>query len=126
MPLPARLGSFNRRIPNPLIGMVAGRVPPLAIVEHVGRRSGRMHRTPVLAFPADGGWVIALVYGVGTDWVRNVMVADGCTLERAGSRIRLRRPRVLDGDASERHLPGPVPVALRALRAGQYLFLDPA
>jgi deazaflavin-dependent oxidoreductase (nitroreductase family) len=109
-----------------LIRTIAGRLPPLAIVEHIGRRSGRVYRTPVLAFRAGDAWVIALTYGSDTDWVRNVLGACGCTLEHGGNRLALRTPRVIVADAVPHGLPGPVRVALRALRVTEYLFFSPA
>jgi len=34
--------------------------PPLAVVQHVGRTSGRRYRTPILAFPSPKGIVIPM------------------------------------------------------------------
>jgi hypothetical protein len=48
---------INRAFTNPAMRTIAGRVPPLAIVQHLGRRSGQSYRTPVLAFPTDEGYV---------------------------------------------------------------------
>jgi len=50
----------------------------MGLVVHRGRRSGRVYDTPVLVFPADDGYVIALTYGPDTDWIRNVLAAGGC------------------------------------------------
>jgi deazaflavin-dependent oxidoreductase (nitroreductase family) len=96
VPLPAALARFNRRVTNPLTRSIAGRVPPLAIVVHRGRRSGREYRTPVLAFPSSDRVLIALTYGAGTDWVRNVLAAGGCDLEWRGRSLPLGRPEVVD------------------------------
>jgi len=42
----------NRVFTNPLMGTFAWLVPPLAVVHHAGRKSGRPYRTPVVAFKA--------------------------------------------------------------------------
>jgi hypothetical protein len=52
MQLPQGLARFNRHVTNPIQRMWAGWLPPFAILEHVGRRSGTPYRTPVNAFNA--------------------------------------------------------------------------
>jgi hypothetical protein len=49
MELPHRLARFNRRVTNPVHRLWAGWAPTYAIIEHVGRRSGKPYRTPVNA-----------------------------------------------------------------------------
>src|ERR671912_3039229 len=63
MAVSATLARLNRRAINPLVRAFAGRLPPLALVIHRGRVSGRVYRTPVLAFPADDRFLVALFYG---------------------------------------------------------------
>jgi hypothetical protein len=47
-----RLARFNRRLPNRVIGTIAGRrLSPVAFMVHQGRSSGRQYRTPVLPLP---------------------------------------------------------------------------
>jgi hypothetical protein len=38
----------NRVFTNPLMGIFAWIVPPLAVVHHVGRKSGRPYRTAAM------------------------------------------------------------------------------
>src|SRR5919198_2640586 len=92
MPLPKTLARITRRITNPITRRFAGCLPPFAIVEHRGRRSGRQYRTPVFAFPATGGWVVALTYGARADWVENVLAAGGCPLKGRGRGRELTSP----------------------------------
>jgi deazaflavin-dependent oxidoreductase (nitroreductase family) len=96
MALPVWLARFNRRVTNPILGRVAGRVPPFAFVVHRGRKSGREYRTPVMAFAAGDRVVIALTYGAETDWVRNVLAAGGCGLVSGGRESRLDHPEIID------------------------------
>src|SRR6266542_2523245 len=95
MPIPRVVARFNRYVTNPLARLVAGWLPPFAVVLHLGRRSGYEHRTPVWAFPKDDGFVVALTYGAESDWVLNVVKAGGCRLLRAGKLVRMVNPRVV-------------------------------
>ncbi len=124
MPLSRRIARFNRRVTNPIARRIAGRVPPFVIVSHRGRRSGKTYRTPVMAFREhDGGYVIALTYGPGTDWVRNVLAAEGCDLVRGGKTGRLTQPLLVDAADPPDELPVPVRWVLRGLNVRAYLRL---
>jgi deazaflavin-dependent oxidoreductase (nitroreductase family) len=120
-----RLARFNRRLFNPAVRTFAGRRGlPVAVVEHRGRRSGRRYRTPVLAFRVDGGWVIALLYGADRDWVRNVLAAGSCVLERGGRRVELIDARVLDASDGMALVPLLMRPSLRLLRVTRFLRLS--
>src|SRR5918995_6497509 len=95
--LPRRLARFNRRVANPIVRLVAGRVPPLAVVHHTGRSSGRRYRTPVVAFARGDAVVIALVYGRGSDWVRNVGATGGARITRRGRSEAFVEPQIARG-----------------------------
>lgn len=124
MPLSPRIARFNRRVTNPIARLAAGRVPPLAIVVHMGRRSGRTYRTPVMAFRGrGGGYLIALTYGPDTDWVRNVVTAQGCDLVRRGKTLRLTDPRLTEMLDPPDDLAPPVRGILRRLQVTMYLQL---
>ena len=114
----------NRAVTNPLMGMVAGIVPPLAIVHHSGRKSGRPYRTPVLAFPYAKGLVTPLPYGTDTDWCLNVLEAGDCTLETFGRRIAVSNPRIVGADVALPLLPAALRTALRAANLPGYLVVD--
>ena len=107
MPLPRWIARFNRHVTNRLIGPVAPYLPHFGVVVHTGRRTHRSYRAPVNVFPRDGGYVIALTYGPGSDWVRNVLAAGGCTLETRGRTFRLTRPRLIH-DEQRRAVPAPL------------------
>jgi deazaflavin-dependent oxidoreductase (nitroreductase family) len=85
---------------NPGAIMLARRWPNarVAIVEHRGRRSGRIYRVPVEARRApDGGFIIPLTWGEDTDWFRNVRAAGGCGLHWHGTRYALVDPEIVSG-----------------------------
>ena len=123
MPAPRGLARFNRRFTNRLWLKVAGHLPGFAIVSHVGRTSGRLYRTPVNAFRTDGGYTIALTYGSGSDWVRNVLAAGGCEIQTRGRRMRLVDPR-LGTDRSAAWAPSPVRLGLNLVHAPEYVRLS--
>jgi deazaflavin-dependent oxidoreductase (nitroreductase family) len=96
-----------------VFGPLAGRVPPFAVVEHVGRRSGRRYRTVLWAFPRGADMVVVLTYGPSADWVRNVLAASSCRVKWAGRWRQMVSPEVVDGPAARRLVPGLLRLPLR-------------
>ncbi len=124
MPLPRALARFNRRATNKILGPLAHVTPPWAIVVHRGRRSGREYRTPVWAFRTKKGFVIALTYGPGTEWVKNVLAGGGAHLVARRESHHLSEPRVIHGEEGKEIMPAVIRPALRALRVDDYLLLQ--
>lgn len=121
MPIPAAIAKANRRVTNPVLGRLAGRVPPFAMVEHRGRKSGRTYRTPVFAFERDGVVTIALTYGSGVDWLANARAAGGCGLTFRRRRLRLGAPRELDTAAGMDRMPGLIQLGLTAMAVREFV-----
>ena len=124
MHLPHFLRRVNRAVTNPLMRTFAWWVPPLAVVHHVGRTSGRPYRTPVLAFPWAKGLVIPMTYGRDVEWARNLLAAHGGEIEQRGRRVALRNPRIVAFGAAETHLPAGLRPVFRAMDLPGYLLLD--
>jgi deazaflavin-dependent oxidoreductase (nitroreductase family) len=122
VPLPRALARFNRRVTNPVLWPLVGRLPGFGHVVHVGRRSGRVRRTPVLAFRAGDRVVFALTYGPATEWARNVLVAGGCRFRSGYGELQLTAPRRFV-DPSGRAVPFVVRPILRILGARDFLEL---
>lgn len=120
MPLPVTLARFNRVVTNRLMRPLAAHLPFLAVVEHRGRRSGRLYRTPVNVFVDDDRYRFALTYGTGVDWLRNVRAAGGCTVITRGRTVSLTNPRP-GHDPAAAWAPTPVRWVLTTLGAGDYL-----
>jgi deazaflavin-dependent oxidoreductase (nitroreductase family) len=114
---------MNRRVFNPVVRTFAGRLPPLALAVHRGRRSGREYRTPVMAFQEGDGYVVTLPYGAERDWVLNVLADGGCTLVRRGRHHRLTASGVLDQREGLPLMPRPTRPVLRLLGVTQFLQL---
>ena len=123
MPLPRWLARFNRRVTNPILGVVARRVPPFAILRHRGRVSGKVYETPIMVFRRDGVAVIALTYGSGADWVRNVIAAGSCELVVRGAATAWIAPTVVHTSEVTDRLPLVVRFALRLVRSDEFLWL---
>jgi deazaflavin-dependent oxidoreductase (nitroreductase family) len=120
-----RLARFNRRVPNRVIGKIAGRrLSPVAYMLHRGRRSGRQYRTPVMPLALGDGFLVSLPYGADRDWVRNVVAAGRCTLLRGGRRFELTDPRLLDAAGAAPLLPAALRPALRAVPRIRFMRLS--
>ncbi|MGI5130018.1 nitroreductase/quinone reductase family protein [Pseudonocardia sp. CA-107938] len=63
---------FHRRIANPLVRPLAGRIPGLCLLETVGRRSGKARRTPVGGRIIDGRFWMVSDHGGASQYVRNI------------------------------------------------------
>ncbi len=125
MHLPYWLRRVNRVFTNRILGRVAWLVPPLALVRHVGRRSGRDYASPVIGFGNADGFVIPMTYGRDVDWARNLMAAQRATVVQGGRTWRFEHVRVADGAVASPRLPPLVrPLLLRGRLPG-YVLLDP-
>jgi deazaflavin-dependent oxidoreductase (nitroreductase family) len=122
--IPYFMRRVNRVFTNPVLGTIAWIVPPLAIVHHVGRRSGRRYQTPVVAFRSAGGFVIPMTYGRDVDWGRNLRAAGSGELVQMGRRFRIRNPRIVDGGQAKARLPAVVRPVLLAARFPGYVLVD--
>ena len=118
--MPPWLPAFNRRVTNRIQGIYAPYLPPLAVVVHVGRTSGRVYTTPVTAQLYDGKVAIALPYSARAQWVRNLQAAGGGEMIRRGRRLRFTHPRVVT-DADTETLP---PLMARLVRRMPILLAD--
>ena len=83
---------------NPLMVRFAGHRwnPIFAVVEHVGRKSGRRYAAPVAARRIAGGFLISLAFGAQVDWHRNVLAARGGTIRWRGQAYRVGPPETID------------------------------
>lgn len=124
MPLPRTMARFNKVVTNRVTTPFAQLLPGTAVVEHRGRRSGRIFRTPVLLFGVGDDLRIALTYGADTDWVRNVRAAGSAVVHTRGEAVPVTAPR-LGNDPRASWAPLPVRMALRAIGASGYLDCTP-
>lgn len=123
MPLPRKVAEFNRLATNRLTGLIAGWLPPLLIIEHRGRRSGKQYRTPLMGFTAGNELIIALTYGPGAEWIKNLQQAGGGTLVARQRRRAFGPPRLDHGIATAPGIPWPIRTFLNLVGVDDYLRL---
>lgn len=91
---------LQRAVINPRQLQSAGAPGAYAsVLRHRGRTSGRSYETPVGAVATDEGFVIALVYGSGTQWLKNVLASGSATLVHEGHAYEVDRPEIVPMDA---------------------------
>jgi deazaflavin-dependent oxidoreductase (nitroreductase family) len=112
----------NRRVTNRITGPFAKRLPGFGVIVHTGRKSKRQYRTPVNVFDAPGGYVVALTYGPDSDWVKNVLAAGGCGLERRGRTEQVTAPQLFR-DEARREVPPVVRPVLRLFGVSDFMRL---
>jgi deazaflavin-dependent oxidoreductase (nitroreductase family) len=123
MPLPRRMARFNQRYLNRVTRHVASWAPGFALVEHVGRRSGRLYETPVNVFNVQNKYLFALTYGE-SDWVKNVLAARSCAIRTRGRRIELGEPERFR-DPSRNLVPIPARWILRLVDVDDFVMFRP-
>lgn len=119
MPLSRDLARFNRRVTNRLVLRLAGWVPGLAIVHHLGRKSRRAYRTPVNVFRHDDTYLIPLTYG-RAEWVKNILAAGGCSIRTRARDVELTDPRI-HRDPDRDGVPAPVGWILGLIDVDEFL-----
>jgi deazaflavin-dependent oxidoreductase (nitroreductase family) len=117
------VAAFNLAVTNRITSRFADRLPGFGILTHVGRKSGKVYRTPVNVFRAPEGFLIALTYGRESEWVKNVLAASGCELETRGVRYQLFAPAIVH-DPTRRRFPLPVRIVLRLIGATDFMQLS--
>lgn len=92
---PSSVKTFNKLA----IRFAGHRLFPLwAVLRHRGRTSGKEYAIPVAVIPGEGVFFIGLPWGRGTDWVRNVRAAGGCTVRWKGRELPCTEPEFVDKD----------------------------
>jgi deazaflavin-dependent oxidoreductase (nitroreductase family) len=115
-----RMGRFNRVVVNPVAVHVAGLVPGMGIVTHVGRRTRQVYRTPVLVFRTKDGYRIALVYGRDAEWVKNALAHGAVRLTSLRREHELSDPEIVT-DPHHQHMPPAIRFFLRLLRVSEFI-----
>ena len=114
------LAKFNIAVTNRITGLFAGWLPGFGILTHVGRKSGKIYRTPINVFRISTGFIIALTYSSNSEWAKNVLAAGGCELKTWGKKYQLFAPAVVH-DPTRRRFPIPVRFVLKLVGADEYM-----
>jgi deazaflavin-dependent oxidoreductase (nitroreductase family) len=117
------VAAFNLVLTNRITSRSAARLPGFGILTHVGRKSGKVYRTPVNVFRVPEGFLIALTYGRESEWVRNVIAAGRCKLETRGVQYQLSAPTIVH-DPTRRRFPLLVRAILWIIGANDFMQLS--
>lgn len=86
---------FVNRTINPWLerrGLIGGSRGEVALIEHVGRRSGIVRRTPIHPMATADGFRIIIPIGERSEWARNVLAAGHCRLVLGDRLLELDEP----------------------------------
>ncbi|RDI47088.1 nitroreductase family deazaflavin-dependent oxidoreductase [Nocardia mexicana] len=110
---PKWMDRAGERYLNPCMRRVAPSLPGYAVIEHVGRKSGKRYETPVSVFRNGRLFAVVLLHGE-TNWARNVIAAGQAQLRYRGGTVTLRNPRVLQPHQATTDVPRIAQLANRA------------
>ena len=97
---------FNRRFNNPRMLRHAGEAGSrLAVVRHVGRRSGTPYATPIGVLPMGEDFLAIMSYGTDTDWLRNVRAAGSAELVSDGRTYQVAAGQIVGRDEALPYVP---------------------
>ena len=113
---------FNRAVGNPHQMKTAGTPGAYAsVIRHVGRITGRSYETPMVPFATEDGFVVALPYGSGTDWLKNVMASGSATIVYEGNTYRVDQPELVPTAVAAPYMPDKEQRELRRFAVDQCL-----
>ena len=117
------VAAFNLAVTNRITSRFAARLPGFGILTHVGRKSGKVYRTPVNVFRVPEGFLIALTYGRESEWVKNVVAAGACQLQTRHALYQLSAPTIVH-DPTRRRFPLFVRTVLGLIGANDFMQLS--
>ncbi|GAB3707663.1 nitroreductase family deazaflavin-dependent oxidoreductase [Mariniluteicoccus flavus] len=106
MPVPLKVTKYNRDYLNKLLIRLAGS-GTFVDLEHVGRKSGTVFHTPLMAFRHGDAVTIALTYGPNVQWLKNITAAGRCRMRLGDSLLHLGVPRTIPAEIGAERLPQP-------------------
>ena len=113
---------FHRAVGNPRQMQSAGMTGTYAsVIRHRGRTTGRTYETPVWAMPTEDGFVIALVYGSRTDWLKNVLASSAAAIVHEGYTYPVDRPEIVPMDSARAYFPAVTQRLQRPVRVDRCL-----
>lgn len=114
---------FNKWVYNPLVLLtIAGR-RVYAIIWHLGRRSGRIYTTPVVAEPVGDSFFVPLPYGVNVDWRQNIQAAGRCVVRWRGAAYLVGAPEIVAAAEALPVFPALMQRSFRFFKIAQFLKL---
>jgi deazaflavin-dependent oxidoreductase (nitroreductase family) len=117
------LPSFLPRYLNPVMGAVARYLPPLAMLHHTGRSTGKSYDSPVQAYRTDGGFVVGYAYSDNPGWAKNLLAVGHGQMTRACKQYAITNPRHLGTEGLDL-LPAAVAAMMRGIGIEDFLRFD--
>ena len=103
--------------------MARAGVGPVALVRHVGRKTGRRYETPLLLARLGDDFVAELTYGPSVSWYRNVEAAGRCEVVVGGRTYAIDGIEVLPTEDGMRAFGYPAALVLKLLRRRDFRLL---
>jgi hypothetical protein len=120
-----RIRRFNKLVTNKILIHICGKnFGHFVILTHVGRKSGKHYRIPIIAEPVESGFVIALTYGRQVDWVENVLSKGSCLMLWKNQEYSLVHPEFIDQEIGVLAFPPPFRFGLKRMGVQYYLRLQ--
>ena len=120
-----RIRVINKYVTNKVMIHISGRkFGHFAILSHIGRKSGKLYRIPIIAEPIQDGFVIALTYGKKVDWYENVMAKGSCSICWKNKDYQLINPEFIDKELGVMAFPAIFRTPLRKMGIQYYLKLE--
>jgi deazaflavin-dependent oxidoreductase (nitroreductase family) len=120
-----RIRSFNKYVTNKILIHISGKkFGHFVILSHMGRKSGKLYRIPIIAEPIKNGFVIALTYGKKVDWYENVKAQGCCTISWKNKEYPLVKPEFIDKEVGLMAFPALFRSGLRIMGVQYYLRLE--
>ena len=96
----------HHAVGNPIQMRSAGRPGAYAsVIRHQGRKTGRTYQTPVWAAETEDGFVIPIVYGAGSDWLKNVLASGSAAIVHDGATYPVRHPEITPMQGARAYFP---------------------
>ena len=108
---------FHHTVGNRVQMRSAGTRGTLAsVIRHQGRRTGNTYETPVWAVPTEDGFMIAIVYGSRSDWLKNVMASGRAAIVHNGETYAVNQPEVVPMETARAYFPATLQRTHRLIR----------
>jgi deazaflavin-dependent oxidoreductase (nitroreductase family) len=75
------------------------------LLRHLGRTSGQTYETPLGIERTEDGFVIAVVYGEKTQWLKNVLAAGSAEIVLEGETYPVERPEIVPIEEANAYIP---------------------
>jgi deazaflavin-dependent oxidoreductase (nitroreductase family) len=120
-----RIRQFNKHVTNKILIHISGKkFGHFVVLNHVGRKSGKTYRIPIIAEPTTNGFVIALTYGRKVDWVENVLAKGSCSMLWKNKEYSLCQPEFIDKEVGLSAFPSLFRTGLSKMGIEYYLRLE--